>query len=42
MVRRLLGIVTRVTSDERLEWLVVASVLVLIALAMISGLIRLM
>lgn len=41
MVRRLIGLVTSMTSDDRLEWLVVASVLVLIALAMVSGLIRL-
>lgn len=37
MVRRLLGLLALVTSNERLEWLVVASVLVLMALALAVG-----
>ena len=39
-MRRLNRLVTQVTTNNRLEWLVVASVLVLLALAVVLGWIR--
>ncbi len=39
-VRRLTNLVTQVTSNNRLEWLVVASILALLALAVALGWIR--
>jgi hypothetical protein len=41
MVRRIVDFVGRVTSNSRTEWLVVASVLALLALAVALGWIRL-
>jgi len=40
VVRRLSRLVARVTTNNRLEWLVVASVLVLLTLAVALGWIR--
>ena len=39
-VRRLTNLVTQVTSNNRLEWLVVASILALLAVAFAIGWIR--
>jgi hypothetical protein len=40
MLRRLTGLIGTVTSNHRLEWVVVATVVVLLALAVLFGWVR--